>query len=87
MARICAAASALNPPLAAIRAALSATSRSQLRRIGAPLRLRLKQLGIEHARFGTEDKVPAALKAKVAAREKAMREGKFKVRIGLLLLV
>ena len=29
-------------------------------RDSAPLRLRLKQLGIEHARFGTEDKVPAA---------------------------
>lgn len=29
-------------------------------RDSAPLRLRLKQLGVEHARFGTEDKVPAA---------------------------
>lgn len=29
-------------------------------RDSAPLRLRLKQLGIENARFGTEDKVPAA---------------------------
>lgn len=29
-------------------------------RDSAPLRLRLKQLGIEHACFGTEDKVPAA---------------------------
>ena len=29
-------------------------------RDSAPLRLRLKQLGITHARFGTEDKVPAA---------------------------
>lgn len=29
-------------------------------RDSAPLRLRLKQLGIEHARFGTEEKVPAA---------------------------
>ncbi|MDR2300149.1 MAG: HAD hydrolase family protein [Comamonas sp.] len=29
-------------------------------RDSAPLRLRLKQLGIEHARFGTEDKAPAA---------------------------
>ena len=29
-------------------------------RDSAPLRLRLKQLGIEHARYGTEDKVPAA---------------------------
>lgn len=29
-------------------------------RDSAPLRLRLKQLGVEHAVFGTEDKVPAA---------------------------
>ena len=29
-------------------------------RDSAPLRLRLKALGIEHARFGTEDKLPAA---------------------------
>lgn len=29
-------------------------------RDSAPLRLRLKNLGIEHARFGTEDKKPAA---------------------------
>lgn len=29
-------------------------------RDSAPLRLRLKQLGVEHVRFGTEDKVPAA---------------------------
>lgn len=29
-------------------------------RDSAPLRLRLKQLGIEHAIFGTEDKLPAA---------------------------
>ena len=29
-------------------------------RDSAPLRLRLKGLGIEHARFGTEDKLPAA---------------------------
>ena len=29
-------------------------------RDSAPLRLRLKQLGVEHARYGTEDKVPAA---------------------------
>ena len=42
----------------------------------------MKVGGGELAPLGTfEDKVPAALKAKVAAREKAMREGKFKVRI------
>jgi 3-deoxy-D-manno-octulosonate 8-phosphate phosphatase (KDO 8-P phosphatase) len=29
-------------------------------RDSAPLRVRLKALGIEHARFGTEDKLPAA---------------------------
>ncbi|MGN1055415.1 MAG: KdsC family phosphatase [Comamonas sp.] len=29
-------------------------------RDSAPLRLRLRQLGVEHAVFGTEDKVPAA---------------------------
>ena len=29
-------------------------------RDSAPLRLRLKQLGVEHVRYGTEDKVPAA---------------------------
>lgn len=29
-------------------------------RDSAPLRLRLKQLGVEHAVFGTEDKLPAA---------------------------
>ena len=29
-------------------------------RDSAPLRLRLKALGMEHARFGTEDKLPAA---------------------------
>lgn len=29
-------------------------------RDSAPLRLRLKALGVEHARFGTEDKLPAA---------------------------
>jgi 3-deoxy-D-manno-octulosonate 8-phosphate phosphatase (KDO 8-P phosphatase) len=29
-------------------------------RDSAPLRMRLKALGIEHARFGTEDKLPAA---------------------------
>jgi 3-deoxy-D-manno-octulosonate 8-phosphate phosphatase (KDO 8-P phosphatase) len=29
-------------------------------RDSVPLRLRLKALGIEHARFGTEDKLPAA---------------------------
>jgi 3-deoxy-D-manno-octulosonate 8-phosphate phosphatase (KDO 8-P phosphatase) len=29
-------------------------------RDSAPLRFRLKALGIEHAKFGTEDKLPAA---------------------------
>lgn len=29
-------------------------------RDSAPLRLRLQQLGVQHARFGTEDKAPAA---------------------------
>lgn len=42
----------------------------------------MKVGGGELAPLGTfEDKVPDELKAKVAAREKAMREGKFKVRI------
>ncbi|MCR5867886.1 MAG: BMP family protein [Aquincola tertiaricarbonis] len=66
----------------AIDAALAAVKAGKFKAEDYARYSMMKVGGGELAPLGTfEDKVPEALKAKVAAREKAMREGKFRVRI------